>query len=44
MTLTEDEKEYLLSILEYRIADHEGLKEKREYLICKKLIEKIEKS
>jgi hypothetical protein len=39
MNLNEDEK---LSILEWKLADHDGLSEKKEYRICKNLMTKIE--
>jgi hypothetical protein len=41
LVLTEEEKEYILSLLEWRIADHEGLNEWKKYQICKNLMIKI---
>jgi len=42
MKLTDEEKEYLLSTLEANIADHEGLKEWKQYQICKSLMNKVD--
>jgi uncharacterized protein YifE (UPF0438 family) len=40
--ISDDEKEYLLALLEWRIADHEGQKDWKKYHICKSLMEKLE--